>query len=385
MKELLTFDDVLIVPKFSTVESRKDVDLSVTTSKKVFKDIGANFPVISSNMDTITGPEMARAMLKYGGQACLHRFCSIEENVKMFTESEVPVFDGDDEYQYRPMVSIGLGKEELDRAHALYGNCATQFIVDVANGASMAVVRQVKALREIIKGNGAIIVGNFATGDSLDDFLELAGPVEGIKVGIGGGSLCTTRVKTGIGYPQLSAIIDVVSWVRKEIPVIADGGMKTPGDIAKALGAGASMVMIGGMLSGTEESAGETYYVNSSGKFVKPEDFLMKENYPDGTFRFIRDEYSESFPKVKKYRGSASKESYEVQGKEASWRTAEGESTFVPYKGPVKNVLQDIEGGLRSSFSYVGAKNLEEFHKNVEFVRVSHSGYIEGTPHGKRD
>jgi IMP dehydrogenase len=371
LKELLTFDDVLIVPKFSTIGSRKDVSLSVTTSTRVSKDIGANFPVISSNMDTVTGPEMARAMLKYGGQACLHRFCSIEENVKMFIESELPVFDDDDDYRYRPMVSIGLGKDELDRAHALYFNCATRFVIDVAHGATMAVVRQVKALREIIKDNGAIIVGNFATRDSVQDFLRhVNGKIEGIKAGIGPGSMCTTRIKTGIGVPQLSAIMEISPYTKSlGIPVIADGGLKTPGDCAKALGAGADLLMIGGMLAGTEESPGEfESHPLSSNRNV---DQLLKMGQKDLV--------------VKKYRGSASKESYQVQGKEAFYRTAEGESTLVPYKGPVKDVLQDIEGGLRSALSYVGARNLEEFHKYVEFVRVSPATVRENGAHGKRD
>src|SRR5581483_6034669 len=180
----------------------------------------------------------------------------------------------------------------------------------------------------------------------------------------GPGSACTTRMKTGVGYPQLSAIQEISQWLTpKGIPVIADGGMKTPGDIAKAIGAGASMVMLGGMLAGTYETPGET--VQQDGKPCQSVSF-------------------ETISKVyKKYKGSASKESYEEQGKSASWRTAEGESFLVPYKGPVEDVLQDIEGGLRSAFAYVGAQNLQQFQWRCRFVRITPSTVVENGAHGK--
>jgi len=384
MREAFTFDDVLIVPKFSDVSSRKDVDLGVSTSKKVFKGISVGFPVISANMDTITGSNMAKAMLNYGGQACLHRFCTIEENVKMLNESETPIEPGDDEYYMRPMVSIGLGKSELDRAYALYGNNATSFIIDVANGAQQAVVDQAKALHEMLKGYGSVIVGNFANADSVKDFLDRTGNIiDGIKVGIGPGSACTTRIKTGVGYPQLSAVLEISRLLKNtEIAVIADGGMRTPGDIAKALGAGAHVVMLGGMLAGTEETPGEIILGNA----WEPLYGVMEPRGPlerltsDGRYSWVE----RATEPLKRYRGSASKESYEVQGKDASWRTAEGESFTVPYKGPVKGVLQDIEGGLRSAFTYVGARNLKEFHGKVEFVKVSVSTMAENGAHGKK-
>ena len=370
MKEALTFDDVLIVPKFSTVSSRKDVDLS-------FNGIGYPYiglPIISANMDTITGPEMAKAMLLNGAQACLHRFCSIEDSVKMFRES---CLYATGEGTKAPFVSIGLGNNELDRARALFDAGAYSFVIDVANGASMDVVKQVKALHGTIGDNGAIIVGNFASVDGVLEFLLECGTfVDGLKIGIGPGSSCTTRIKTGIGYPQLSAIMEISNAIREtKIPVIADGGLKTPGDCAKALAAGASMLMSGSFFAGTDETPGDL--VNSVGRKLE---FLS-----DGMVQV--DEWVSHPSNVrvfKKYRGSASKESYEAQGKDASWRTAEGESFLVPYKGPVKDVLADIEGGLRSAFSYVGAKTLKDFQEKAEFVRVTNAGYIEGTPHGKK-
>lgn len=358
MKELYTFDDVLIEPKFSTIESRRDVDLSFDS---VFYP-SMTLPVLSANMDTITGAAMSQAMLAYGAQAVIHRFQSIEDNMKMFLEGSrnLPCKPN------HPMVSIGLGKKELERAQALKDLGAYCYVVDVAHGSQMSVVNQVKALRNVIGDSVSIIVGNFATGRSVRDFLSHLGDtrVEGFKLGIGPGSACTTRIQTGCGIPQLSAIVDVAEELKYTgITIIADGGLKTPGDCAKALGAGAHIVMIGGMLAGTEESPGEGITRRES---LSPGDLLTQITH-------------------KKYRGSASKESYEAQGKDETWRAAEGESFYVPYKGPVKDVLQNIEGGLRSAFTYTGSRTLEEFHKNCEFVRISPSTVQENKAHGRRD
>lgn len=365
MKTLMTFDDSLIAPKFSMVESRKDVDLSTN-----IRNLKFNLPIISANMDTVTDANFASAMLKNGAQACLHRFGSIQDTVNSFLSSSHGPASS-------PMVSIGLGASELERAQALFSVGAHTFVIDVAHGGQISVVNQAKALRELLGPYVNIVVGNFATGESVRTFLEHSGNiVDGIKVGIGPGSACETRIKTGIGVPQLSAIIDISNTLKNtNIVVIADGGMKNPGDVAKSLGAGAHMAMLGGMLAATDESPGE--YVNNQGHKLT---FLN-----DGTIKV--DEWVTHPNNVKifkKYRGSASQESYESQGKTAEHRTSEGASFMVPHKGPVKNILQDIEGGLRSSFSYVGARNLKEFHANVEFVKISNAGYIEGTPHGKK-
>ena len=351
MKELLTFDDVLIKPRFSKIKSRKDVNLSTH-----IRGLDISFPLISANMDTVTGHEMAEAMLNYGAQACIHRFGSIQDTVDTFLKTNYRR-DG-------AMVSIGLGTQELERAEAMFKAGGHTFVVDVAHGAQLSVAEQVLELRKIVGPYSNVIVGNFATGESVKDFLEYTGnTVDGIKVGIGPGSACTTRIKTGVGIPQLSAVMDVVGALRNtEIVVIADGGLKKPGDIAKALGAGAHMVMVGGMLAGTEETPGEVIEkATAVGAAITGE-----------------------WTKYKKYRGSASQESYDVQGKNATHRTAEGESFLVPYKGPVADVLQDIEGGLRSSFCYVGARNLKEFHARVEFVRISPSTVVENGSHGKK-
>lgn len=345
---MLTFDDVLIAPKFSNVNSRSEVDLSLD-----IKDHKLTLPVISSNMDTVTGPEMAVAMASYGGIGCLHRFCNVIDNVLLLHKSihkNIP-----------PMVSVGISPNEMKRAEALMKNSKVTpniFVIDVAHGAQTSVVEATKQLRSIIGPEKAIYVGNFAGAQSTEMFCSALGntKIDGLKVGIGPGSACTTRIKTGCGLPQLSSIMEISDLAKGSgLHIIADGGMRTPGDIAKALGAGAHMVMLGGMLAGTDESLGEmTEYVG------------------------LYDAW-----KAKKYRGSASKESYVIQGKDDAHCTAEGESFLVPYKGSVTSVLKDIEGGLRSAFSYVGARNIKEFHEKVEFVRVTGAGAKESGAHGK--
>jgi IMP dehydrogenase len=343
MQKSITFDDVLIKPQFSTISSRKDVDLSVN-----FGDFfTAKLPIISANMDTVTGPEMAKAMLELGAQACLHRFCSLNNSFKMFLNSVA-------QNGSVPMVSIGLGQDELDRAKALHRVGAKVFVIDVAHGAQLSVAEQAMGLRASLGENTAIVVGNFASADSVLDFLKNCNVrIDAIKVGIGPGSACKTRTVTGVGVPQLTAILEISEVLRGTgIKVIADGGMRTSADICKALGAGADMVMLGGMLAGTDEAPGAVV--------------------------------EESGVKYKEYRGSASLEAYKDQGKVAPWRSAEGEAFKVEYKGPLKDILSQIEGGIRSSMTYVNARNLKEYKENVEFVEVSQSSVRENGPHGKK-
>lgn len=350
MIESITLDDVLIMPQFSNVFSRQDVSLSTDLCGVVLA-----VPVISANMDTVTGTEMSRAMAASGGIGCLHRFMSIERNISCYNDS---IYG-----ETKPMVSVGIGPLELERARALYDSGAEIIVLDVAHGAQLSVVRQVAQLKSFLKDNAKIIVGNFATSQSINDFkfhLGSAG-VSAWKIGIGPGSACTTRVKTGVGVPQLSAVLDCAKNINDV--VIADGGLRSPGDIAKVIGAGASAVMVGGLLSGTAESPGEI--VDENG-----------QPYVDSN--------ATNIAIYKKYRGSASLDSYLSQGKDSKWRTTEGESFLVPYKGTVENIMKDIEGGLRSSLSYVGAFNIKEFQQKVVFTKVSGASIKENSAHGKR-
>lgn len=360
VQEKYTYDDLLIIPKYSKINSRKEVEI-----RSQFFDRLLELPIISANMSSVTGLKMAKTMHKLGGIGCLDRFKSIEESVEDFKQLAVvastPV-----------IVSLGTSTDDLKRFNALYKAGATYYCLDVAHGAQEQVLHQLQELFTI-HPDIYIIVGNFAGWESLDDFLT---PIKRdvamlrrlmVKVGVGPGSACSTRVKTGVGYPQLSAVNECSEMAKRYgVKTIADGGIKTPGDVGKAIAAGADFVMLGGMLAGTDESPGEL--VSSDGQPIRKE---------------ILDLVISSGNAFKKYYGSASQESYDKTGKTAKHRTAEGESFLVKYKGPVSNIIQDIEGGLRSCLSYVGANNLEELKEKAVFIKVTNAGYIEGTAHGQ--
>lgn len=349
MKKTLTFDDVLLTPLFSTLSSRKDANTQ-TKLKNLTLDLG----VISSNMDTVTNENMAKAMNEFGAGAALHRFQSIEQNVEMFMKSPASTF-----------VSIGISEAELDRAQALINVGARNFIIDVANGASSDTVKQYKALRRILGHFDChVMVGNFATAHSIHDFIwNLNGSQkpDSFKVGVGGGSACLTRVVTGVGIPTFSSVMDCVT---TGYDIIADGGIRNSGDLSKCFAAGAKAVMLGSVLAATEESPGEVI--------------------SHGSYEVYHPEYSISELRFKKYRGSASAESYNVQGKTASHRSPEGDSMLLPYKGPVKPILEQLKAGLQSSMSYLNARNLAQFRENAEFVEVTGNGLKENGAHGKK-
>lgn len=346
MKTFLTFDDVLISPLFSFVKSRKDVSL-----KTKIGQLELNLPIISSNMTSVTGVEMTHALSNLGAVGSLPRFMTIEENVALFKKCSTNTIG-----------SVGLGQKEFERGMALVEVGCKTLLIDVAHGASMQTVDQYNRFWSNTNDIN-IIVGNFATKEEMYEFLSMSvATPSAFKVGIGGGSACTTRIKTGCGIPTLGSVMDCAETGQV---IIADGGIKTPGDIAKALAAGADAVMLGGMLAGTDEAPGEI--LSEDGKPVS----RNLVNYLDHQY-------------TKAYYGSASQRSYEEQGKNEAWRTAEGESFTVPYKGPVSDVIQDIEGGLRSAFSYVSAFYLKQFQQNADLIQITLAGMAESKAHGKK-
>ena len=332
----LTFDDVMLVPGYNGIRSRQDVTTSVTAAGRKFE-----IPIISANMDTITEEAMSDAITGFGGMAILHRFMSIEENVAMFQQVKKPKQTG---------ISIGIGEESMPRAEALIAVGAEIICVDVAHGHSKEVNRTVRQLRERWGNNIMIIAGNVATYAGAD-YLAAAG-ADVIKVGIGPGSVCSTRMKTGFGVPQLTALQECRKVDRC---VIADGGIKNPGDAVKALAAGADFIMMGGMLSGTDETPGQ----------------IITQKNPDG-----------SETRVKRFRGMASKEAQEeFMGGMAEWKTSEGVAVEVVAKGPVKNVVLDVMGGIRSGMTYCGALNIKQLQRKAQFMEITPAGFHEGTPH----
>lgn len=331
METSFTFDDVLLVPSYNHYESRKHVDISVTDRIGKFS---LKLPVITSNMDTITEDKMANFIGEKGGMGALHRFCSIEENVEMFKKCK-----------HRAFVSIGCGPKDIERAAALRDAGAEYFCLDVAHAHARYVGRTIKNLRELLKDNACILAGNVATYAGAD-YLASCG-ADLIKVGIGGGSVCTTRIKTGFGIPTLTSVKECAKVDRS---IVADGGIRFAGDIVKALAFGADFVMIGGMLAGTSSTPGNPIMVDGK--------------------------------KVKQYRGMASREAQEdFIGEMTEWKTAEGVATNVPYREDEDKIIADIVGGLRSGLTYAGAANVRELQRKLNYVLVTPAGRHESLPH----
>ena len=364
-----SFDDVLLVPRYNDIPSRRDVDIGASLG-----DLQLTLPVLSSNMDTITGMQMARAMYTLGGLGVLHRFCSIEQNVKMYRETAfhynhgmVTPWGSTESWVrgFEAVVSLGVN-ENLDRFTALYDAGARYFCVDVAHGHTKAVGKLVKLLKST-RSNIFVIAGNVAT-HAAADYLASCG-ADAIKVGIGPGSVCTTRIKTGCGVPQLTAIMDCAKVDRL---IIADGGIKTPGDAVKALAAGAHVVMLGGMLAGTEETPGD-YTLEKVGE--KPSSCFECGSH--GEMEPIHERF-------KVFRGMASKEAQDDHmGAMADWKAAEGVQIKIKSRGPVAGIINDLAGGIRSGMTYCGAKNIAALQRNAEFIEVTANGVRENSAHGE--
>jgi len=331
--ELLTFDDVTLVPQYSTISSRTEVDL--TSGRLKLK-----LPIISSNMDSVTELEMMRAMEKAGGLGILHRFLSLErlqEIVRQFKDSS------------SSRLALSVGVRSSDQFLEYCAKEAEIVCLDVAHGHSQHALRTLEKLKKF-NNDLIIIAGNVATGQGLTDLADAGASI--IKVGVGSGSFCTTRVMTGHGIPQLSAISACAARAQElGVEIIADGGVRNSGDIAKCLAAGANYVMLGGLLAATDEAPGQVF-VASDGK------------------------------RFKQYRGSASLETQVDFGREKETIVPEGVSQFKPARGPVSKILHQLAGGLRSALSYTGASTIPQFQEKALFVKVTHSSFIEGTPHG---
>lgn len=334
----LTFDDVLIVPSKSEVKSRRD---PVLTSK-LTKQFSFETPIISANMDTVTEAEMAIAMDHLGGFGILHRFMPVEEQVAQARRVKE---SGARQIGASIGVNTGATDDFKQRAKSLVEAGVNVLTIDIAHGHSTSMIETLKWLKDA-HPSVQIIAGNIATPEGTFELIQAG--ADAIKVGIGPGSMCTTRIITGCGVPQLTAIAlcaDVAS--EYGVPIIADGGVRTSGDMVKAFAAGASSVMVGSMLSGTLETPGEI----KGGR--------------------------------KQYRGMASKAA------QVSWRggvpegmAAEGESTYVNIKGHVKDVILEMTGGIRSGMSYVNATSIAEIREKAKFMEMSVAGTLESRAHG---
>ena len=375
MKKCYTYDDINIIPKYSDIEHRDKINISTRFTKKTLLDV----PIVSSPMDTITEYDMANEMLEWGGVGVIHRFMSIEKQSRQmkqlkyqfdsyFSQDEkdwdkeyeeatedddreliLHIMDGNDRWSKRPLcAAIGVTEDYLERARELELNGCNVLLIDVAHGHHKLVgdaIEEIKTRLPSIE----VIAGSVATGEACEYLCEKG--ADSIRVGIGNGSLCETRIRTGVGIPQVTALLDCVAVADTySTPIIADGGIRTVGDASKGIACGADSIMLGSLLSGTKETPGE---IEKVGKW--PNEQLYK-----------------------KYRGSASLDSKKSRGNN---KNVEGNHKVIPYKGKVKRIITDIQEGLRSSFSYVGANNLSEFHSKVELIQVTRAGNIEGQPH----
>jgi len=328
----LGFKDVMIRPKRSTLGSRSEVTLEREFEFKHTGKIWKGVPVIAANMDTVGTFEMAKKLAKHSLITAIHKHYLLEDWKKFITSNNKNIME-------HIAISTGTGKQDKEKMDLLLKEFTElKFIcIDVANGYSEHFVNFVKHTREKYPDK-VIIAGNVVTGEMVEELI-LAG-ADIIKVGIGPGSVCTTRVKTAVGYPQLSAVIECADAAHGlGGQIISDGGCKIPGDIAKAFGGGADFVMLGGMLAGHDESGGEI--IEENGK-------IFKEFYG-----------MSSAVAMEKHAGGV-----------ANYRASEGKYVKIPYRGQVEETVKDILGSLRSTCTYVGAGKLKELTKRTTFLRV---------------
>ena len=343
IKEALTFDDILMLPRYSNIlPSETSIKLNLTN--KIQLDV----PFLSSAMDTVTESRMAIAMAKVGGIGVIHRNLKIKKQ----TQEVVKV----KRKNLLAGAAVGTNYEDLERARSLIDNGIDLIVIDTAHGHSEKVLKVLSKLKKLTS-KVPICVGNIATGEAAKKLYNSGADI--IKVGIGPGSICTTRMVAGIGVPQISAIMDVKKALnKKKIKIISDGGIKFSGDIAKALAAGADAIMMGSIFAGTDESPGKKFKVKGK---------IYKQYRGMGSIGAMSS-------------GSANRY-FQKNFKDKSKFVPEGVEGRVEYKGNVSKIIYQLKGGLRSSMGYIGAKNLNEIRKKAKFIKITKAGFYESMVH----
>ncbi|MES4789716.1 IMP dehydrogenase [Levilactobacillus brevis] len=358
-KEGFTFDDVLLIPAESHVLPN-EVDLST----QLAPNLKLNVPFLSASMDTVTETKMATTMARNGSLGVIHKNMSADDQAKMVAAvkaiendaSQYPNAAVDANNHLLVAAAVGVTSDTFDRASALLNAGADAIIIDTAHGHSAGVLRKVAEIRHQLP-DATLIAGNVATGEGTRALFEAG--VDVVKVGIGPGSICTTRVVAGVGVPQLTAIYDAAQVAREfGKPIIADGGMKYSGDIVKALAAGGNAVMFGSMFSGTDEAPGDI--IEDGGKKYK-------------TYRGMGSLASMSHGSADRY--------FQGGVNEANKLVPEGIEARVEYKGSVNDIIFQMVGGLRSGMGYTGSATIQDLIDNAQFVRISNAGLIESHPH----
>ncbi len=342
------FSDVLMIPKTSSLESRSEVDLNREFKLKHSGRKLNCVPIIAANMDTTGSMEMAFALARQEMLTALHKHYTVKEFCIFYKN----FFD-----QRNIFYSMGIGEADIEKLRLILKQCTLDMIcIDVANGYTEKFKNAVDTVRAMIP-KGFIMAGNVVTPEKTEEII-MAG-ADCVKIGIGPGGVCTTRIQTGVGYPQFSAIMECADAAHGVDGLICgDGGCTSPGDIAKAFGAGADFVMIGSMLAGTDECEGDKLKIDPDGSEVTLNDVQLNE-------------WGE-VPTHMRFYGMSSKTANDLySGGLDNYRSAEGKEVLVEYKGPVDDVVQDILGGIRSAMTYVGARKLKELTKRASFVIVN--------------
>ena len=352
----LTFDDVLLVPVYSEVLPRE-----VSTKARFTRNISLNIPIVSAAMDTVSEKAMAIMLARKGGISVVHKNMSIEAQARQIREvkeypaegDKIPCLDA--EGRLRVAAGVGITTDVLDRVTALVEAGVDAIVLDSAHGDSHGVVEALRKIKAVYPELDTV-VGNIATAEAAVRLIEAG--ADSLKVGIGPGSICTTRIIAGVGVPQISAIYDVAKAAEGSgVPVIADGGLRYSGDIVKALAAGGDSVMIGSMFAGTDEAPGEIFEENGR--------------------------------KFKSYRGmgsvdamkAGSRDRYFQDGEDSTKKLVpEGVVARVPYKGSVADIIYQLVGGIRSGMGYCGAADIDALH-SARFVRITANGLVENHPH----
>ncbi len=343
IKEALTFDDVLLLPRYSSV-----LPSEVNLNSNLTKSLVLKVPFLSSAMDTVTESKMAIAMSRNGGLGVIHRNLDLKTQSKEVNKVK--------KLNLNVGAAIGTSNDDLERARSLINNGVDLLVIDTAHGHSKKVLNILSKIKRI-SSIKSICVGNIASGEAARELYNEGADI--LKVGIGPGSICTTRLVAGIGVPQLSAIMNVKKELKnKNIKIISDGGIKFSGDIIKALAAGADAIMMGSLFAGTEESPGKKF------------------RYKNKLYKSYR-----GMGSIGAMSSGSSNRYFQKNYKDKSKFVAEGIEGRVLYKGAVEKIIYQLQGGLRSSMGYIGAKKLENISSKAKFLKITKAGFYESMVH----
>ena len=344
IREALTFDDVTLSPKYSEI-----LPSEVDTSIKLTENLKLKIPLLSSAMDTVTESKMAIAIAKAGGLGIIHRNLNIRNQILEIEKVK--------KHKLLVGAAVGAGPNEFKRAEAILKKNIDMIVVDTAHGHTKKVSEIIKFIKKKKNKRTTLCAGNIATPEAAKFLLKLG--VDIIKVGIGPGSICTTRLVAGIGVPQLSAILNIRNSIKnKKVKIISDGGIKYSGDLAKAFAAGADAVMIGSLFAGTDETPG---------KLIKKNGKLFKSFRGMGSVGAMN-------------KGSADRY-FQSKQKDSSKYVPEGVEGFAKYKGKVSVIIYKLIGGLRSSMGYLGSKQIKNLREKPKFVKITKAGFYESMVH----